>query len=284
MNLGAHISIAGGLDLIFERAAKVTAHAIQIFVTNQNQWSSREPKPDELERYFQKRKEFSPFALVAHSRYLINLCTTSPENEEKSLTAFYDELKLCELLQIPYLVLHPGSHLGQGEEWGLEKIASNIDRTIERFADLQTVILLENTAGQGTNLGYKFEQLAFILNRSRYPQNLAVCFDTCHAYASGYDLRDDYDKVFDQFSDFIGLEHIRAFHLNDTKKGLAEKVDRHEHIGKGVLGLEPFRRLVNDPRFSKIPMILETPKGEQDEMDLVNLQVLRNLRKEEEKR
>ncbi len=277
MNLGAHISIAKGIDLIFERAAQVTANAIQIFVTNQNQWSTREPKPDEVEHFFQKKFQYEPFALIAHSRYLINLCSSDPDKEEKSLTAFYEELRLCEKLEISHLVVHPGSYLDKNEEWGLERIVANIDNTIEKFEELKTVILLETTAGQGTNLGYKFEQLAYLMDHSRFPHNLAVCFDTCHAYTAGYDLKEAYDKVFNEFDRVIGIDKLKAFHLNDSKKTLASRVDRHEHIGKGELGTEPFRRLVNDPVFRNIPMILETPKGENNEMDVVNLQTLRKL-------
>ena len=280
MNLGAHISIANGLELIFERAARVTANALQIFVTNQNQWSTRQPKTDEITKFFQKRAEFKPFSLIAHSRYLINLCSNDQDKENKSLKAFFEELQLCELLNIPYLVLHPGSYLDQTEEWGLNKIVANIDLTIRKLGELKTVVLLETTAGQGTNLGYRFEQLDFIMKNSQFPQNLAVCFDTCHAFAAGYDLKSNYDQVFEEFDKIIGLSRIRAFHLNDTKKGLATKVDRHEHIGKGELALEPFRKLINDQRFTNIPMILETPKGEDDEMDIVNLQTLRNLREQ----
>jgi deoxyribonuclease-4 len=279
MNLGAHISIANGIDLIFERADKVTANALQIFVTNQNQWSTREPKPDETERFFLNRQQHNPFTIIAHSRYLINLCTPDPEKEQKSINAFYEELQLCERLEIPYLVLHPGSYLDRDEEWGLNKIIENLDLIIGKFEQLKTVVLLETTAGQGTNLGYKFEQLNYLIKNSRYPQNLAVCFDTCHAFAAGYDLKDSYEKVFEEFDRIIGTEMIKAFHLNDSKKGLGAKVDRHEHIGKGDLGIKPFEKLVNDTRFEKTPMILETPKGENDEMDIVNLKTLRDLRK-----
>jgi len=278
MNLGAHISIAKGLDLIFERARSVTANAIQIFVTNQNQWATRKPREDEKTRYDKLRKEYKPYVIVAHSRYLINLGSADPVKEKKSLQAFREELELCELLEIPYLVIHPGSYLDQTEEWGLKRITHNIDLTRERFDKLNTVILLETTAGQGTNLGYRFEQLEFIMEHSRYPENLAVCFDTCHAYTAGYDLRESYDTVFAEFEKIIGTEKIKAFHLNDTKRGLGSKIDRHEHIGKGQLGIEPFRKLLNDERFKEVPMILETPKGENDDMDIVNLKTLRDLR------
>jgi len=278
MNLGAHISIAKGLDLIFERAEKVTANAIQIFVTNQNQWATRKPREDEKSRFAQLRKEYKPYVIVAHSRYLINLGSADPVKETKSLQAFKEELELCEMLEIPYLVIHPGSYLDQTEAWGLKKITHNIDLTLEKFEKLNTVILLETTAGQGTNLGYKFEQLEFIMEHSRYPENLAVCFDTCHAFTAGYDLKGAYEAVFTEFDRIIGTEKIKTFHLNDSKKVLGSKVDRHEHIGKGELGIEPFRKLLNDERFKKVPMILETPKGENDEMDIVNLQTLRALR------
>lgn len=280
MNLGAHISIAKGIDLIFERAVRVTANSIQIFVTNQNQWATRKPRPEEKESFFQLRKDFKPFSLIAHSRYLINLGSPHPVNMERSLKAFYEELELCEMLQIPYLVIHPGSYLDKTVESGLELITRNIDLTIEKFKELKTIILLENTAGQGTNLGYEFEQLAAIMNTSRHQENLAVCFDTCHAYAAGYDLKEKYDEVFAEFDRVIGIEKIKAFHLNDSKKGLAAHRDRHEHIGRGELGKEPFRKLVNDPRFRKIPMVLETPK-EEGEMDLINLKTLRSLRQKE---
>lgn len=279
MNLGSHISISGGIDLIFDRAKEATANAIQIFVTNQNQWGTRVPKPEEVTSYFEKRKEFGPFTIAAHSRYLINLCSNDKEKEEKSITAFRDEIALCEKLKVQYIVLHPGSHLGEGEEWGLVKIVQNLDRVIDEFPDMQTMVLLETTAGQGTNLGYIFEHLKFIMDNSRYPNSLGVCFDTCHTFVAGYDLKDNYDGVFEEFDKIIGLKHLKMFHLNDTKKGLGSKADRHEHIGKGELGIGAFERLMNDKRFAMTPMILETPKGETADLDIENLKTLRSLRK-----
>jgi deoxyribonuclease IV len=283
MNLGAHISIAGGLHLIFERAAQVTANSIQIFVTNQNQWTTREPKPEELELYFQERERFKPYQIVTHSRYLINLCSNNPVTEEKSLSAFYDEIRLCETYDIPYLVIHPGSHMGAGEEAGLNKIIANLDKTLDRFDALKTVILMETTAGQGTNLGYRFEHLKYLIDNSRYRDHIAVCFDTCHVFAAGYDLKNSYEDVMRQFDEIIDTSLIKAFHLNDSKKEFGSKKDRHAHIGEGELGSGPFAKLMNDSRFSQVPMILETPKGENDDMDIVNLNRLRDMRQGEGK-
>lgn len=278
MNLGAHISISGGIYKIFERAADVTANSIQIFITNQNRWSTKIPDKDDIELFFQKRADYKPYCIITHSRYLINLCSTDPVTEMRSLSAFYDELLLCDMLDIPYLVIHPGSYIDRDEQWGLDKIVENIDKTIASFDKLKTVILLETTAGQGTNLGYRFEQLKYLMDRSSYSENLAVCFDTCHTFTAGYDIKNRYDEVFTEFDRIIGLNYIKAFHLNDSKKEFASKKDRHEHIGKGTIGLEPFRKLMNDTRFCKVPMILETPEGNEGEMDRVNLKVLRDLR------
>ncbi len=278
MNLGAHISISGGIYNIFERAEQATARSIQIFVTNQNQWFTRRPKDDEINLFFQKRNEFTPYSIITHSRYLINLCSPNPVTEQKSMTAIREELELCDLLEIPYLVLHPGSYKEKDEKWGLDKIVENLDKTIAAVKDLKTIILLENTAGQGTNLGYTFEQLKYLINNSSYPEHLATCFDTCHAFTAGYDLKNKYDEVFDEFERTIGVDRIKVFHINDSKKEFASKKDRHAHIGQGELGIEPFKRLMNDSRFSKTPMVLETPKGDNDEMDAVNLKTLRDLK------
>lgn len=278
MNLGAHISISGGIYNIFERAEQATAHSLQIFVTNQNQWSTKRPADKDLELYFQKRDDFKPYCIVTHSRYLINLCSPNTITEQKSMAAIREELELCDLLDIPYLVLHPGSYKEKDEKWGLDKIVENLDKTFASLENLKTVILLENTAGQGTNLGYKFEQLKYLIDNSSYPEYLATCFDTCHAFTAGYDLINKYDEVFEEFDRIIGIDRLKVFHLNDSKREFASKKDRHAHIGKGELGIEPFQKLMNDSRFAKTPMVLETPKGDNDEMDAVNLKTLRSLR------
>ncbi len=278
MNLGAHISMSGGIYNIFERASEATANSIQLFVTNQNRWTTQMPHDKDIDLFYRKRNEFKPYSLITHSRYLINLCSTDPVTEEKSKKAFYEELKLCDILDIPYLVIHPGSYKDKNEQWGLDKIIENMDQVIRMFDNLKCTILLENTAGQGTNLGYTFEQLNYLLVNSKYRSQLAVCFDTCHAFTAGYDIKDNYRQVFADFDKIIGIEMIKAFHLNDSKKELGSKKDRHEHIGQGELGIEPFKQLVNDPRFSKVPMVLETPKGENNEMDIINLKTLRDLR------
>jgi len=278
MNLGAHISISKGIDNIFERAKKVTANSIQIFTKNNNRWQGRKYTDAELRSYFVKKKQYNPFAIIAHDSYLINLCSPKEEIEQKSIAAFSDELNRCKILKLPYLVMHPGSHLGKGEEWALKKLVENFNQILKTFSG-KCKILIETTAGQGTNLGYKFEHLAFILDNVKYPEQFGICVDTCHIFAAGYDISDEkkYQQTFQLFDKIIGINKIKVFHLNDSKNILASKKDRHEHIGKGKIGIDAFRYLVNDSRFKNIPMVLETPKGKNKEMDIENLKILRNL-------
>jgi deoxyribonuclease-4 len=200
---------------------------------------------------------------LAHDSYLINLGSPVAETLRKSLEAFADEMERCELLGIPYLVFHPGSHLGVGEAAGLQRVAASINRVLHQKKGAATQVLLETTAGQGTSLGYRFEQLAAILAEIEVEDRVGVCVDTCHLFAAGYDFRTRaaYDVTFHQLDQVIGLKRVKAFHLNDSKKTLGSRVDRHENIGKGELGLDPFRFLLNDPRFACLPMVLETPGG-----------------------
>ncbi len=223
-------------------------------------------------------KECGIQATLSHDSYLINLGSHEPVTLQKSLEAFADEIERCEQLGIPFLVFHPGSHVGVGEAAGLQRIVDSLNAVLSQKPKYKTQVLLENTAGQGTNLGYCFEHLAEILGKTQYPDRLGVCLDACHLFAAGYDLRTrgTYEAVFREFDTIIGLDRLKAFHLNDSKKGLGSRVDRHENIGKGELGLEPFRFLLNDPRFAALPMLLETPGG--DEAYRQDLKTLRSLK------
>ena len=281
MNLGAHISISGGVYKCFARAKELGANSIQIFVKNNNRWFSKPFTYQELEKFQIEREKHQPFSVNAHNAYLINLCSPKTDIEKKSISAMKDEINRCEQLKLHYLVMHPGSHLGIGERWGINKIAQNLNRIIEEMAETKVKILLETTAGQGTNLGYRFEQLRDILDIMKYKERFGICYDTCHTFAAGYDITTTgkYQQVMNQFDKIIGLDHIHLFHLNDSKYELGSRKDRHSHIGAGYIGLEGFRALINDKRFYNIPMVLETPKGENGKMDKINLKTLRDLRK-----
>ena len=283
--LGAHMSIAGGVEQAILRGHSIGCQTIQLFTKNNNQWQGKPLTDDEIARFKKERQEKRINPILSHDAYLINLASPNPDTCEKSLNAFTDEIVRVEQLGIDFLVMHPGAHLGKGEDWALKRIAEAIGVALEKcrgvlqYVPTNVRILLEITAGQGTNVGYKFEHLAEILEQVNRPDRMGVCLDTCHLFAAGYDIRTQkgYQDVMKQFDDIVGLERIKAVHLNDSKKGLACRVDRHEHIGKGAIGLEGFRCLLNDPRFEEIPMVLETPKGADMKEDVVNLQMLRGL-------
>lgn len=277
--LGAHMSIAGGLHHAPERGARANCGVIQIFTQNSNQWRGKIPSDADVALFREQWQTAGLHDIVCHDIYLINLAAAPGEVRDKSLAAFREEMERCARLGITRIVMHPGSHLGEGEETGIRRIAEAFDELFAATPDYRGKILLETTAGQGTNLGYTFEQLRAIIDGSTCPDRFAVCYDTCHTFAAGYDItsRAGYERVFAEFDRIIGLERLQCFHLNDSKKGLGCRVDRHEHIGQGAMGLEGFRFLMNDPRFARIPKILETPKGDNDEMDAVNLRTLREL-------
>jgi deoxyribonuclease IV len=278
MILGAHVSIAGGVQKAPANGVKIGCEAIQIFAKNQTQWLAK-PYTDENVQGFKKNlAESGLFPVLIHDSYLINLCASDPLILQKSLDGYTDELERAEVLGVPYVVMHPGSHLGKGEDWGIACLAANLDAIHARTKGFKVITLLETTAGQGTNLGYKFEHLAQIREKVQEKSRVAVCADTCHMYSAGYDLKDaaEYENVWKHFDDIVGLENLKAFHLNDTKKAHGSRVDRHDHIGQGLLGLEPFRRLLHDDRFSNLPGLLETP-GEDDDFRR-NLNLLRSLR------
>lgn len=279
MPLGAHMSIAGGVDQAIRRGQSIGCETIQMFVTNPNRWRGKALEADEIARFHAAQEETGIRPVIAHDTYLINLGSSDEALWAKSIEAFQDELLRCEQLKLPYLVMHPGAHMDAGEEVGLRRVAEALDILRQRAADFHGQVLLETTAGQGTNLGYRFEQLAQIIAAVQDPGWLGICLDTCHIFGAGYELRtrEDYEETLRQFDVILGLERLKCVHLNDSKGCLGCRLDRHEHIGKGELGLEPFRFLLNDPRFCHLPMVLETPKGPQMEEDIENLAILRSL-------
>lgn len=277
--LGAHMSIAGGVDLAVTRGAEVGCDAIQIFTKSSNQWKAKTLADDEVGRFRQGQIETGVSPVVAHDSYLINLASPDDALWTKSIDAFGEELDRCETLGIPYLVAHPGSHVGSGEEAGIGRIAEGLDRVLGPRGKHRVKVLLETTAGQGSSVGHRFEHLRGILDRLNEPARVGICVDTCHIFAAGYDIRTEksYHAVVEELDRIVGVARVMAFHLNDCKKDLGCRVDRHEHIGKGFLGKDAFRWLMNDSRFDGVPMLLETPKGSDCAEDRMNLAVLRSL-------
>jgi deoxyribonuclease-4 len=273
------MSIAGGISRSFARGESVGLEAMQIFAKNERQWTAKPISPEETVLFRAEQQRTGIHPVIVHDSYLINLAAPADDLREKSITAFADELERCAQLDIPYLVTHPGAHTGSGEEAGLARVAEAICRLLADGIGGNTVILLETTAGQGTALGYRFEHLARLFELIPYHNRLGICVDTCHIFAAGYDIRDreSYEATFAELDRLIGLSWIKCFHLNDSQKELGSRVDRHAHIGQGCIGLEAFRLLVNDPRFASLPMIIETPKGEDMAEDRMNLAVLRSL-------
>ena len=277
--LGAHMSIAGGVYNAFKQGEKAGCDTIQIFVKSSNQWAARPFTIMELEKYHEEQKRTGIEPVIAHASYLINLGSSDSALLQKSREAFLVEMDRCEKLDIPYLVVHPGSPKDLGEEFGIKTIAESIDWLCERTVDHRVKITLENTAGQGSSLGHTFEQIAGMIDSVKYPDRVMVCFDTCHAYVAGYDIatRKGYEQTWALFERIIGIEKLAVIHLNDAKKELGSKIDRHEHIGKGTLGSRAFGYIMTDKRFKRVPKILETPKGDDGRMDDINLGLLRKL-------
>lgn len=274
------MSIAGGVRNALRAGESVGCEAVQIFTKSSRQWASA-PLGEEDVRAFRDAWEAGPIhTVIAHDSYLLNLGAPDPELRKKSVAAFVDEMERCEALAIPWLVAHPGAHTGQGEEAGLRTIARSLDAVHRRCQGYRVRVALEITAGQGTNLGHRFEHIRRIMDGVKTGERLRVCFDTEHAFAAGYDIRtrEGYERTFEEFDEKVGLGLIAAFHLNDSKKELNCRVDRHEVIGKGHIGLEAFRLLVNDRRFFGLPMCLETPKGKDLKEDRETLELLRSFR------
>ncbi len=277
--LGAHVSIAGGVGEALLRGRELGCDCIQIFTKSSRQWKARPYTDDEVKAFKRNRKETGIESIIAHDSYLLNLGAADEALRKKSVAAFIDELQRCEALDVPYLVTHPGSHVGAGEDAGIKTIAKSIDEAHRACAGLRVQIALEITAGQGTNLGYTFQQMARIFGAVKESERLRLCFDTEHAFAAGYDIttEDGYRRTFEELDKEIGLKRIVAFHLNDSLKPLGSRVDRHEHIGKGYLGKEPFRRLLHDARFFGLPMCLETDPGADNKDIAADLKTLRGL-------
>jgi deoxyribonuclease-4 len=277
--LGAHESTAGGVEKALERGQEVGCDTVQIFAKPPNRWASKALAEENVVAFKAAVAETGIWPVFAHSLYLINLASPDDVLWQKSLDALADDMERCELLGLPGLVLHPGSHKGSGEEAGLARIAAGLDELHGRLPGYRAQVWLEVTAGQGDHLGYAFEQLRAMIDAVKEPERLGVCFDTAHAFAAGYELRtrEGFDATWAEFDRLLGLGCLKAVHLNDSKKALGSRVDRHEHIGQGELGLEPFRFLLNDPRFRGIPMTLETDKGPDLAEDKQNLAVLRSL-------
>ncbi len=277
--LGAHTSIRGGVVSSVDLAEKLNFSAMQIFTKNSNRWSGKPYTEDEIKEFRRKLKGSGIRFTVAHDSYLINLCAVNGDILEKSKAAFMDELLRCEQLGIPYLNFHPGSHGGTGIDEGIKLIADSINEIHYKTAGYKVSSMLEMTAGQGNAVGYRFEHLAGIIELIEEKQRMSVCIDTAHLFAAGYDFRtpDTFEKTFNEFDSIVGLDRLKCFHMNDTKKELGSRVDRHEHIGKGKIGLKGFKFIMNDKRLEKVPKVLETPKGEEQLEDLENIKVLKSL-------
>ena len=279
MLFGAHQSISGGVFRAIERGREATCDTVQIFNKSNNQWRAKKLSASEVDQFLGAIETTGIGVACSHDSYLINLASPDPGLEEKSLRSFVTEVERCNLLRIPNLVFHPGSHVGSGVETGLDRIAANLNRVFEEVPDNEVCLCLEATAGQGTNLGHRFEELAWIIERVDNDSQMGACIDTCHLFAAGYPLAgaEEYAATMGQFDEIVGLGRLRIIHANDSKRELGSRVDRHEHIGEGEIGLEGFRHVVNDERLQDIPVIIETPKGEDLAEDAENLRVLRSL-------
>jgi deoxyribonuclease IV len=277
--LGAHMSISGGVHMAIQRARSIGCTTMQIFVKNNIQWFAQPLTSREIGEFLKHAQRHELLSIFAHANYLINLAATNPQFQANSLRSLSEELIRADQLKLPFLVLHPGAHLGAGEEAGLEKIIESIDVVLSRIPKIKTRIALETTAGQGSALGNKFEHLAYIISRVRRPERLCVCLDTAHIFAAGYDISNEkaIRKTFREFDRIIGRDRLVAMHVNDSKTARGSRVDRHEHIGRGKIGLEAFRFIMRDGRFRKIPKVLETPKGKDLREDVDNLKSLRAL-------
>jgi deoxyribonuclease IV len=265
--------------MAIERARSIHCTAMQIFVKNNMQWFARPLTRQEISAFLTHRQRAELRSVFAHANYLINLAATNPQFHANSMRALSEELIRADQFELPFLVMHPGAHLGAGEEAGLDTITASLDAVFQNLPRIRTRIALETTAGQGSCLGYTFEQLAYIIKNVQEPERLCVCLDTAHVFAAGYDIRNaaGIREMLRKFERTVGLRRLAAIHLNDSKAGPGSRVDRHEHIGKGKIGLEAFRVMMRDRRFRKIPKVLETPKGKDLKEDVMNLNTLRAL-------
>jgi len=279
--LGAHMSVAGGLFRALERGAELACGAVQIFVKNQRQWAARPLSGEEVRAFQAARRQTRIRSVFAHASYLINLAAPDPVAWARAVDVFADELARAEALGLGAVVIHPGSHMGAGLEAGLARITAGIDAALGRTRGYRVKVALENTAGAGHTIGRSFAELAALIERSAVPERLGVCIDTCHLHAAGYDLLTaaGYRRTLDECVAVLGARRILAFHLNDARAPRGSGLDRHEHIGQGALGLAPFRCLLRDRRFARVPKVLETPKEPEPVADRTNLRRLRALRR-----
>lgn len=277
MVLGAHVSTAGGIHNSIKNGVDLKCEAIQIFLANPNRWESKPPTPDIVDEFRQAWEDSFIKEIIVHDIHLTNLASPKKDVLEKSQTQFKRQMELCQQSGILLFNTHLGAHLGKGEEFGLNQLSESLDLMFETADAPDVIVLLETTAGQGTNLGYCFEHLRDVIGMSNYPDRFGVCLDTCHVFAAGYDLRteDDCDTTFDKFDRIIGLDRLNAFHINDAKSEYDSRVDRHEHIGEGNIGSKAFEYILNDSRFAETPLIIETPK--MNTMHGKNLKTLRGL-------
>lgn len=277
--LGAHMSIAGEVGESLMRGKSIGCDCIQIFTKLSRQWASKPFTEEQIANFKRNQRETGIAMVVAHDSYLLNLGAPDEKLRQRSVSGFIDELERCEALGVPYLIAHPGSHVGSGEEAGIKTIARSLDEAHSACKGFAACVALEITAGQGSNLGYKFEQVAQIFDMVRQHERLRLCFDTEHAFAAGYDLTTDegYERTFKELDQHVGLKKLVAFHLNDSLKPFNSRVDRHQHIGKGYLGTKTFKRLLHDRRFFGIPMCLETEPGPEMKDVAADLATLRRL-------
>jgi deoxyribonuclease IV len=277
--LGAHMSIAGGVHTAFERGVGIGCTAMQVFTKNSNQWAAKPLSAQDIQHFRAAEAKAKIFPVVAHAAYLINLCARNPSTLKKSRKAFEDELRRCEMLGIHALIFHPGSHIGAGEEQGIKLIAESINIAHRKTHGFHVLSALETTAGQGTALAYRFEQLKQIIDLVDERNRMAVCLDTCHLFAAGYDIStlQGWEETIAKFDEIIGVDRLVAVHVNDSKNWLGSRVDRHEHIGKGTIGLVAFRMLMSDARLRNVPKILETEKSDDMHEDIENMDTLRSL-------
>lgn len=273
------MSIAGGIDKAVERGAAIGCSALQIFTKSSNQWAARPLPADEAARFRDSLRRSGMTHVVAHDSYLINLCSPDDALWRRSIEACASELARCALLGVPWLVTHPGGHMGEGEDFAVRRMAEAIDAVHARLPAAEASIAIETSAGQGTIIGYRIEQIAAVIARARDPDRIGVCLDTCHLFAAGYDIRTPrgYGDLMRRFDGELGFRRLKAVHVNDSKRELGSRVDRHEHIGQGSLGLPAFRMLMNDDRLAQVPLLLETPKDETLRQDVMNLTTLMGL-------
>ncbi|TFB09244.1 deoxyribonuclease IV [Candidatus Atribacteria bacterium MT.SAG.1] len=281
MKIGCHVSIAGGIDNSVVRAGELGCNTMQIFSKNASTWREKILKEDEVESFRANLKNSNINPVFIHTSYLINLASPSDELYFKSINAFLEEMKRADLLlPDPYLIIHPGAHTGAGEEYGIQRIIRALNIILEKSADLnlKTMILLEDTAGSGTHLGYTFRQLKRMIEGARDRKGIGICFDTCHAFSAGYDLshQEGIEQTLEEIDKYLGLERLKVIHLNDSKYPLGSRKDRHMHIGKGYIGLEGFRVLVNHKYLKDLPFVLETPKQDGKD-DLKNINLVKSL-------